>query len=116
MDTWTYERVRSLYTTMGEWSRNRAFYDFADVRTHRALRLARHLAAVARAIEGCGATGGRCTVERRRGIVAIHFEYRAIAARWTVYLSDQEYQLITREVLPACEPPRSFPPSVRHSC
>ena len=106
MDAWTYDRVQSLYTSMGEWSRNRSFYEFNDARTHRALRLARHLAGVHRAMETCAAGGGSCRVEHRQGGgVALHFNYLTIAARWTVFLSDREFQLISKEVPPACEPP-----------
>ena len=104
VDTQTYDKVRDLYVSLGEWSRNRSFHDFADARTHRALRLARHLAVVRRAMDLGADGGGRFKVERRPGGgVAIHFNYLSIAARWTAFLSDREYQLITEEVLPVCE-------------
>ena len=113
MDAWTYGKVKSLYSSMGEWSRNRSFFDFNDARTHRALRLARHLAGVRRAMDLCAEGGGGYKVERRPGGVAIHFRYTNIAVRWTVFLSDREYQLISEEVLPACVPSR--PASARSS-
>ncbi|MBI5529635.1 MAG: hypothetical protein HY897_25185 [Deltaproteobacteria bacterium] len=109
MDTRTYDRVKGLYLSLGDWSRNRAFFDFADPRSHRALKLARHLAAVRRALNACDQGAGTYTVERLRGGgVALHFRYDSIAARWTVYLGEREYDLITTEELCECEPPRAF--------
>lgn len=88
--------VRRLRDDPAAMSRNRNFHAFVDPTGFRALRIARHLRSVERAVRG----GASCQAERPAqadGLVRVRMEHPEIRATRTAYLSPQEYAMLLED-------------------
>jgi hypothetical protein len=105
MDRSLLKKVRELYQSGDGWSRNRYFRSHgADGFMDCAMRRARHLSALSRAMNGCSGNGGVFEAKRGGGRVALKFRYENIAAVWTSYLTEEEFEMIIagKEGGPGC--------------
>ena len=79
-------------------SRNKNFHTFAEPKTRRALRIARHLSDLEADLTCAGARGDtRSEVVPGDRRVAVRLEYPDLRATRTAYLSLQEYALLLED-------------------